>query len=89
MNTVLISGNTYQVKDQLKSLGGRWDSAARGWRVPAEKGDAARALVSAPTPAAKPVFHSRLVCRSCGQSGTRGNYPFSTMPGSGRCDDCC
>ena len=88
MSTILITGNTYNVKDALKALGGRWDSAARGWRVPAEKSDAARALVSAPT--AKASFQSaRLVCRSCGQSGTRGDYPFSTMPGSGRCDDCC
>jgi len=27
-------------------------------------------------------------CRSCGQTGHRGEYPFSTNPASGRCDDC-
>jgi hypothetical protein len=32
---------------------------------------------------------SRMCCRSCGQTGSRGSYPFSTNPGSGRCDDCC
>ncbi len=32
---------------------------------------------------------SRMRCRSCGQTGSRGSYPFSTNPGSGRCDDCC
>ena len=29
----------------------------------------------------------RLRCR-CGNTGTAGSYPFSTLPGSGRCDDC-
>jgi len=85
-NTILITGDTYPVKDQLKSLGGQWDSAARGWRVPAEHGAAALALVA---PAAPVSQSARLSCRSCGQTGTRGAYPFSTLPGSGRCDDCC
>lgn len=35
--------------------------------------------------AEKPV----MCCRSCGQTGNRGDYPFSTNPGSGLCDDCC
>jgi len=30
-----------------------------------------------------------LRCRRCGTSGYSGDYPFSTMPGSGYCDDCC
>ena len=83
-STILVSGNTYAVKDQLKALGGRWDSAARGWRVPAEHSAAALSLVGPSAPA-----QSRLTCRSCGETGTRGAYPFSTLPGSGRCDDCC
>ena len=29
-----------------------------------------------------------LNCRSCGQSGRSGNYPFSTNPRSSYCDDC-
>jgi len=32
--------------------------------------------------------HPRMRCRSCGQSGNRGSYPFSTNPASGLCDDC-
>lgn len=27
-------------------------------------------------------------CRRCGQTGYTGEYPFSTYPDSGRCDDC-
>lgn len=45
-STVLITGNTYPVKDQIKALGGRWDAPAKGWRVPASKADQARELVS-------------------------------------------
>lgn len=29
-----------------------------------------------------------LRCKCCGQVGRSGAYPFSTLPGSGLCDDC-
>lgn len=29
-----------------------------------------------------------LCCQECGQTGHRGNYPFSTMASSSICDDC-
>ena len=29
-----------------------------------------------------------LRCKCCGATGRAGAYPFSTLPGSGRCDDC-
>ena len=29
-----------------------------------------------------------ICCKSCGQAGHAGAYPFSTLPGSGLCDDC-
>jgi len=45
-NTVLVTGNTYPVKDSIKALGGRWDAAAKGWRVPADKAAQAQALVA-------------------------------------------
>lgn len=38
-----------------------------------------------PTPTADP--RPVLRCR-CGNAGYAGAYPFSTLPGSGRCDDC-
>jgi hypothetical protein len=44
--TILVTGNTYPVKDQIKALGGRWDAASKGWRVPADKAAAAQALVA-------------------------------------------
>jgi len=43
-------------------------------------------------PVAKPIKRlakqRRMTCKSCGQSGWTGEYPFSTMPSSGYCDDC-
>jgi len=74
-NTVLITGNTYPVKDALKDLGGRWDAAAKGWRVPADKADAARALVAGTAPkrpAGRPGW------APCGYPGCNPGY----------CDEC-
>jgi hypothetical protein len=42
---VLITGNTYPVKDQLRAMGGRWNPEAKGWMVPAARADEARRLV--------------------------------------------
>jgi hypothetical protein len=51
--TVLITGNTYPVKEQIKALGGRWDSRAKGWLVPSDNADAARALVANARPSTR------------------------------------
>lgn len=29
------TGNTYPIRDAIKSLGGRWDAARKAWVVPA------------------------------------------------------
>ena len=56
---IAITGNTYPVKDQIKALGGRWNSDRKAWMVPADKADQARALVSrAGTAQAKPRARS-------------------------------
>jgi hypothetical protein len=47
--TVLITGNTFPVKDQLKALGGRWDAESKGWRVPADKAVEAQELAGPKT----------------------------------------
>ena len=88
MTTVLITGNTFPVKDQIKALGGRWDAAAKGWNVPTDKADEAQALVAgAPVsprvsgPSNKPSYTPK-VCRVCGvkqytkQLGVAGQYTF-------------
>lgn len=42
---MIITGNTYPVRDKLKALGGRWNANAKGWDVPSEKASEAKALV--------------------------------------------
>jgi hypothetical protein len=87
METVLITGNTYPVKDDLKGLGAKWDAAAKGWRVPADKADAARALVAGATPKApaRPTGTARPAGAArrpgwtpCGYPGCNPSY----------CDEC-
>lgn len=86
-DTVLITGNTYPVKDQLKALGGRWDAAAKGWRVPATKAGEARALVGdAPASTGRTQYRGRRSSswenrEPCGYPGCRGY-------GDPLCDDC-
>jgi hypothetical protein len=43
---VVVQGNTFPVKDQLKALGGKWDPVSRAWTVPADKAAEAQALVA-------------------------------------------
>lgn len=43
--TVLITGNTYPHRDALRAMGGQWDPASKGWRVPLAQVEKARALV--------------------------------------------
>jgi hypothetical protein len=42
----LITGNTYPHRQQLRAMGGEWDASVKGWRVPEDAGDRARALVA-------------------------------------------
>ena len=60
---VTITGNTYPVKDALKAMGAKWDPIAKGWKVPDEKADEARALVSGAAPA-----------KSTGKRRSRGTW---------------
>lgn len=91
--TVLVTGNTYPVKDQLKALGGRWDAQAKGWRVPADKASEAQALVSgAPkgyvrsTTAAPRRSYARRGARYC--EGWGADNPHAPRPPY-TCHDCC
>jgi|GEM_PF-2802873 len=47
MASVLITGNTYPVRNEIKALGGKWDPKTKGWRVPTEKAAEATKLVAA------------------------------------------
>lgn len=87
---VLVTGNTYPVKDALRAMGGRWNGTAKGWEVPAAKEAEARALVaSAPVQpkasGAKYEIKAGMVTptkrsnwRPCGYPGCSPNF----------CDEC-
>lgn len=51
-----LYGNTYPVKDQLKTLGAAWDATNRVWMIPDAQMAAAKAILSGVPPATK---HSR------------------------------
>jgi hypothetical protein len=44
-NAVLIQGDTYRVKEELKALGACWDPQMAGWWVPTARAAEARNLV--------------------------------------------
>jgi hypothetical protein len=62
-----------------------WYSKCRDGDVHAASLAAARAQLDAKEAADK---RPMLRCNSCGATGRAGAYPFSTLAGSGRCDDC-
>ena len=72
---VLITGNTYPVREQLRALGGRWDPVAKGWHVAADKEAGARTLLAS-TPVSTPRRKS--AWRPCGYPGCSPQY----------CDEC-
>lgn len=85
MTTVAITGNTYPVKEQIKTLGGRWDADRKAWMVPADKAEAARKLVGSaprqsrqygysPAPRMGSLYGRRTGC-SC---GSVEGYPKAT-----------
>lgn len=42
---VQVTGPTYQVRDRLRALGGRWKPDEQRWYVPPDKADEARAII--------------------------------------------
>src|SRR3990172_2983850 len=82
-NMTTITGNTFPVKEELKKLGGKWNPTAKGWDVPDNKADAARAIVAAANPTKSFPVRSRGDnygrCNGCG----RNTYLYD-----GDCDRC-
>ena len=72
----LVGGET------LRNDRGDWYSNCRDGEFADAK--AAKLLAAARAADKRPVLR----CQSCGATGHAGAYPFSTLPGSGRCDDC-
>ena len=45
-NTILVTGNTYNNKNQIKSVGGRWDKDSKGWKVSLDNKEALQEIVA-------------------------------------------
>ncbi len=88
---MLITGNTFPVKDQLRELGGRWNQEAKGWDVPDDQVEAAKALVAnAPRKKFENGDGPRPTkCKVCGvQQEWKRGYPNVRIYRSGECKDC-
>jgi hypothetical protein len=69
----------------VRHRGDDWYAMVRDGEVADQKRDALQQSQMAAAAADKrPVLR----CKSCGATGHAGAYPFSTLPGSGCCDDC-
>ncbi len=85
---VLVTGNTYPVRQQMRDLGGVWNKQAQGWEIPAEKAATARAIVAgAPS---SPRSRSSRRNRFAGYTRFTGGGESYRNP-RGRCEDapCC
>lgn len=65
MAQVAISGNTYPVKDALKSLGAKWDADRKCWTITGTKLAEAQKIV-ADAPPQQPLTPGK--CKDCGKS---------------------
>jgi hypothetical protein len=80
--TVLVKGNTYPHRGQLRAMGGRWDPTVKGWRMPASVAEKALALVSGdPSPAQR----GRPTGCAC---GSRVDGYGALIAGSHNCAEC-
>ena len=84
-STVLITGHTYPVRQQMRDLGGVWNKAANGWEIPAARAEEARAIVASGT-ARRPSRANRYT----GYTRFTGSGETFRNP-RGRCEDapCC
>jgi hypothetical protein len=76
----------YAEKDAAKAGGAKWDAGAKKWYWLGE--DALPATLERFRTSGAPSAKRSMRCTCCGQTGSTGDYPFSTAPGTGRCDDC-
>jgi hypothetical protein len=72
MAQVAIVGNTYPVKEALKSLGAHWNPDQKAWMIDAAKAEKARAIVAGAPRSTSTRPHSEK-CHDCGQP-SRGYY---------------
>lgn len=96
--TILVTGNTFPVKEALKALGGRWDAVNKGWQIPANNATKARELVQGsikPVPvrfqkvAPKQIEKHCGRCHGCTHEDSDGtcDYAWADEPGQFQSDE--
>ena len=86
---VLVVGNTFPVKEELKRLGGAWDARNRGWLVPEQHSAEANHIV-----AEAGQKTARRTATTAPSRSTRTSRPRSFRPcgypgcNPGYCDEC-
>jgi hypothetical protein len=101
MTQVLITGNTFPVKDKLKALGARWDPDRKAWTISSDKADKARQIVESLPPDPKPEYTGKclkckgpvkepfLVCYACKNPGHAQTRDYgNNAPGGRKCSYC-
>jgi len=82
---LVLTGNTFPVKDQIKNMGGIWDGDRKAWLMPdATKLASAKALLTPKT--STPIKATRYATRA----PARRNFVPCGYPGCnpGYCDEC-
>lgn len=87
MTMIAISGNTYPVRESLRSLGGRWNPQQKTWMVPSDKAAEARTLVGGAPRSTGYRPRKCVVCGKVESKDSRG-YSIVTIYRSGECQDC-
>lgn len=88
-----VTGNTYPVRAQLASMGGRWNQSAQGWTFLNDAvADEAQTIVNRAGPAPARAHRGSRTGRRYGSSYTRfAGGGESYRNARGRCEDapCC
>lgn len=88
---VAITGNTYPVKDALKSIGARWNPDRKCWMIAPAKAEEARKIVAGAGPKAASACRLQTFAQKSGWAYRHnGGVGFCGAPGCGRngCRDC-
>jgi hypothetical protein len=91
---ILITGDTYPHRAQLRAMGGEWDAGQKGWLLPEDQAGAARVLVAQGRRGRAAAAGSRWPYRRAGAEVnvvTFGDGQTFTRNRRGRCEDapCC
>ena len=75
---LVLSGNTFPIKEKIKASGGFWDGVRKAWLIPDEE---TLATLKAAMPAPKPKKHSSDRCLECGGYLSKFDRDCSAVPG--------